>query len=205
MTRGQSDASLRWVMTNCVLSKRRAASALAGVACAVAVASTALAQQPAGPAAAGADFTAPATVDTARLKGPVQPIFYRHDVHAGQYKIDCKYCHFAVEISPHPGIPTLETCMGCHRIAGSGNPEVKKLREAYAAKKPMEWIRVHRLPPFVHFPHMRHVKAEVTCQTCHGEIQTMPRVSQYASLKMGWCLDCHIQRKVTTDCTACHF
>lgn len=24
-----------------------------------------------------------------RLRGPVQPIFYRHDVHAGQYRIPC--------------------------------------------------------------------------------------------------------------------
>jgi hypothetical protein len=33
----------------------------------------------------------------------------------------------------------------------------------------------------------------------------MPRVFQYSSLKMGWCLDCHRKNKVTMDCTACHY
>ena len=31
--------------------------------------------------------------DTGSLKGPRQPIFFRHDIHAGQYKIQCQYCH----------------------------------------------------------------------------------------------------------------
>jgi len=44
----------------------------------------------------------------------------------------------------------------------------------------------------VHFPHMRHVNAGVTCQTCHGQIQNMPRVYQYSSLNMGWCVNCHV-------------
>ncbi|MBI4419697.1 MAG: cytochrome c3 family protein [Gemmatimonadetes bacterium] len=154
------------------------------------------------------DYVAPVDVDTARLGGPVQPVFYRHDVHAGQYKMDCRYCHYAVEVGPHPGMPTLETCMGCHLITGSGNPEVQKIRDARFADppQPIEWVKVHNLPPFVHFPHMRHVKAAgITCQTCHGPIQEMARVYQYSSLKMGWCLDCHLKNKVTIDCTACHY
>jgi len=178
---------------------------LAGLALSVAAFAPVAAQQPASGGPTGGQFVAPANVDTAGLQGPVQPIFYRHDVHAGQYKMDCKYCHFAVERGPHPGIPTLSTCMGCHLIAGSGNPEVAKLRDAVNKKTPVEWVKVHVLPQFVHFPHYRHVKAEVTCQTCHGPIESMPRVYQYSSLKMGWCLDCHEQRKVTTDCTACHY
>ncbi len=153
-------------------------------------------------------YIAAATVDTAGLRGPVQPIFYRHDVHAGQYKMDCRYCHYAVETSPHPGMPTLRTCMGCHSVVGGDNPEVAKVRDAMFATppKPLEWVKVHNLPQFVHFPHMRHVKAAgITCQTCHGPVQEMPRVYQYSSLKMGWCLDCHKKNKVTTDCTACHY
>ena len=31
--------------------------------------------------------------DSSNLKGPRQPIFFRHDIHAGQYKISCQYCH----------------------------------------------------------------------------------------------------------------
>jgi len=39
---------------------------------------------------------------------------------------------------------------------------------------------------------MRHVNAGVTCQTCHGQVQTMDRVYQYSSLNMGWCVKCHV-------------
>jgi len=48
------------------------------------------------------------------------------------------------------------------------------------------------VPEYVHFPHMRHVNAGVTCQTCHGQIQNMPQVYQYSSLNMGWCVNCHL-------------
>lgn len=162
------------------------------------------------PPAAGT-FVAPDIKDTASLPGPRQPVFFRHDVHAGQYQLDCKYCHYSAEYAPYPGIPSMKTCMGCHIIAGAAIPAVQKVREAATSNQVIEWVKVHHLPPFVHFPHMRHVKgptatkAGITCQTCHGQIQTMPRVYQFASLKMGWCLDCHRQNKVTTDCTACHY
>jgi len=36
---------------------------------------------------------APVQVDTGRLRGPRQPIFFRHDIHAGQYQMPCLYCH----------------------------------------------------------------------------------------------------------------
>jgi hypothetical protein len=53
-------------------------------------------------------------------------------------------------------------------------------------------VRIHKVPEYVHFPHMRHVNAGVTCQTCHGQIQNMPQVYQYSSLNMGWCVNCHL-------------
>ena len=150
-------------------------------------------------------FQAPVDVDTAGLKGPVQPIFFRHDIHAGQYQIDCRYCHYTVEVSQSPGLPAVSACMGCHLVAGSGNPEVQKLRDTFMDGKTIEWVNVHVLPQFVHFPHMRHIKAGLECQECHGQVQEMPRVYQFGSLKMGWCLDCHIKNEVTRDCTACHY
>lgn len=151
------------------------------------------------------EYVAPEISDTARLRGPRQPIFFRHDVHASQYQMDCRYCHYTAEVSAYPGLPSVATCMGCHLIAGRGIPEVQKVIDAQANRQPIEWVKVHDLPQFVRFPHMLHVKAEIACQTCHGEVEQMPQVYQYASLKMGWCLDCHTERRVTTDCTACHY
>jgi len=166
-----------------------------------------------GPAAPG--FRAPvlSQSDTGKLKGPRQPIFFRHDIHAGQDRIPCMYCHYSAAISSEPGIPSVQTCIGCHQIINgttdSHRAEITKIRSAWRDRTPPEWIRVYAVPDFVHFPHMRHIKVlgtdAASCANCHGEVAKQPRIYQVATLKMGWCVRCHVQRKVTQDCTACHF
>jgi len=156
-------------------------------------------------------YQAPVIKDTSALKGPRQPIFFRHDVHAGQDQIPCMYCHYSAAISSEPGIPSLQTCMGCHQLIGGTPPshqaEIKKVRDAWRERKPPEWIRVHALPGFVRFPHMRHIKALGTtaCATCHGQVERMAQVAQVATLRMGWCVRCHIKNNVTRDCSVCHY
>ena len=59
--------------------------------------------------------------DSSSLKGPKQPIFFRHDIHAGQFKIQCQYCHYTVAVSSEPGIPSVQTCMGCHLVIGGSD------------------------------------------------------------------------------------
>lgn len=150
--------------------------------------------------------------DTARLPGPRQPIFFRHDIHAGQYQIPCQYCHSTVAVSSEPGIPSMQTCMGCHLVIGgtdsSAKAEIKKLRQAVADKKPTEWVRIHRVAQHAHFPHQRHIKAlgPTACFTCHGNVSRMPQVYQVNNVNnMGWCVSCHLTRQVNRDCTACHY
>ena len=150
--------------------------------------------------------------DSGSLKGPRQPIFFRHDIHAGQYKMQCQYCHYSAHVSPEPGIPTVQTCMGCHLVIGgsdsSHQTEIKKLRQAWNEKKPIEWVRVHYLPRHAHFPHQRHIKAlgPTACATCHGDVQRMPQVFKVNQVdKMGFCISCHIERKVSRDCSVCHY
>ncbi|HXE57203.1 MAG TPA: cytochrome c3 family protein [Gemmatimonadales bacterium] len=182
----------------------------AGLAAALILADPSGAQQqsaaPASPAALAA------ISDTGSLKGPRQPVFFRHDIHAGQYKIQCQYCHYSVAVSPEPGIPTVETCMGCHLvIAGSDSAsrtEIRKVRQAWTEKKPIEWVRIHYLARHVHFPHQRHVKAmgPQACMTCHGDVARMPQVFQVNNINnMGWCITCHVERKVSRDCSVCHY
>lgn len=153
-----------------------------------------------------------AASDTASLKGPRQPIFFRHDIHAGQYKMECQYCHYSVAVAPEPGIPSLQTCMGCHAVVGGSDStnraEITKLKKAFNEKKPVEWTRVHFLARHVHFPHSQHIKAlgPSACATCHGDVTRMPQVFKVNNVNnMGWCISCHIERKVTRDCTACHY
>jgi len=150
--------------------------------------------------------------DTAALRGPRQPVFFRHDIHAGQFKIQCQYCHYSVAVSPEPGIPSMQTCMGCHTvIAGTDSShkiEIKKVRDAWSQKKPIEWVRVHFVARHAHFPHMRHIKAlgPNACQTCHGDVARMPQVYKVNNVNnMGFCVTCHQQRGVTRDCAVCHY
>jgi cytochrome c7-like protein/class III cytochrome C family protein len=153
-----------------------------------------------------------AASDTAKLRGPRQPIFFRHDIHAGLYKMECQYCHYSVAVSPEPGIPSVQTCMGCHLVIGgrdsSHQAEIKKLRQAWTEKKPIPWVRVHYLPRHAHFPHQRHIKAlgPTACATCHGDVQRMPQVFKVNDVdRMGFCITCHMERKVSRDCSVCHY
>jgi c(7)-type cytochrome triheme protein len=88
--------------------------------------------------------------------------------------------------------------------------EIQKLQMYAKNKQPIPWVRIHKVPDYVNFPHMRHVAAGVTCQTCHGQVQQMSRVYQYASLNMGWCINCHVGNvnpawKARYDCSVCHY
>lgn len=62
---------------------------------------------------------------------------------------------------------------------------------------PIEWIRVHNLPDHVYYNHSQHVTVgKLECQTCHGPVEKMEVVRQYAPLSMGWCISCHKETDV---------
>lgn len=122
---------------------------------------------------------------------PEQPIPFSHKLHAGQYKIDCLYCHGTAEKSAHAGVPSTNVCMNCHKVVKTDSPWIQQLTQAYNEGRPIEWVRIHELPDHAHFVHSRHIKAGVSCQTCHGPIETMDRVYQASALNMGWCMNCH--------------
>lgn len=122
---------------------------------------------------------------------PEQPIAFSHAVHAGHNEIDCQYCHTGAEKSRHAGVPPSSVCMNCHTQVKTDSPEIQKLTEAFKANRPIEWVRVHRLPDHAYFNHANHVTAGLQCQTCHGPVEQMVRVEQVEPMTMGWCLDCH--------------
>jgi hypothetical protein len=122
---------------------------------------------------------------------PQQPIAFPHKVHAGDNKIPCLYCHYAARTSRHAGIPPASVCMNCHNILEKQTVEIEKLKETVQRQSPIRWVKVHNLPDFVYFNHSQHVLSNVTCQRCHGPVEAMERVEQFAPLNMGWCLQCH--------------
>ncbi len=79
---------------------------------------------------------------------------------------------------------------------GAYNPDNNKDGVPDGAK-PIKWVKIHNLPDHVYFNHSQHVKVgKQQCQTCHGNIQEMPEVYQFAELSMGWCINCHRETKV---------
>lgn len=157
---------------------------------------------------------------------PPQPIAFPHKVHAGDNKIPCLYCHYAARTSRHAGIPPASVCMNCHSILEKQTVEIEKLKEYMQQREPIRWVKVHNLPDFVYFNHSQHVLSGVACQRCHGPVEHMVQMKQFAPLTMGWCLDCHrehaklptgdFQRAVLSlkqkqtptaglDCTSCHY
>lgn len=146
---------------------------------------------------------------------PVQPIAFPHPVHVKTLGMNCLYCHYSANKSPDPGLPAVGTCMGCHTVVGPNRPALdgKPARVSESIKtlqtfappgqvdkwKAIPWVRIHKLPEYVRFPHMRHVSAGVTCQSCHGAVQDMDQVAQNASLNMGWCVNCHVKGYKLSD------
>ncbi len=153
---------------------------------------------------------------------PEQPIYFSHAVHAGDNQISCLYCHTGATQGKHANIPSLNTCMNCHMTISEytgapiykadksqvdGTAEIQKIYDhvgwdpsskTYSrAPKPIEWVKIHNLPDHVYFDHSQHtIAGQVQCQTCHGEIQQMSEVKQFADLSMGWCVNCHRTSKV---------
>lgn len=156
---------------------------------------------------------------------PVQPIHYSHKIHAGDNQIECKYCHSSARVSKHSGIPSLNVCMNCHKNIAEYNGEedlengytkdfyTKEIKKLYAAvgwdeenqrytgeSKPVKWVRIHNLPDFVYFNHAQHVEVgQIECQTCHGPVEEMEIMYQYAPLTMGWCINCHRETNVKVE------
>jgi len=144
---------------------------------------------------------------------PKQPIAFSHKIHAGQFEIDCKYCHTGVMKGKQASIPSPNICMNCHvqikSGTNTGEGEIAKIYKAvgfdpatsqYSGKtEPIQWVRIHNLPDLAYFNHSQHVNVGgIECQTCHGPIQEMDIVKQYSLLTMGWCINCHR----TTDVSA---
>ena len=120
-----------------------------------------------------------------------QPIPFSHKHHVGDVGLDCRFCHATVEKAAFPGMPSTQTCLGCHSQLFAHAAILAALRRSEAERKPLAWKRVHYLPDFVYFDHSIHVAKGVACVECHGRIDQMPLVWRTEKLEMGWCLSCH--------------
>jgi cytochrome c2 len=148
---------------------------------------------------------------------PSQPIYFKHNIHVKQNKIDCEYCHSGALEGKHALIPSANVCMNCHAAVDEGHcegsgeeiqkiydatgwdPKMQKYKhadgefhDAPREDKPIKWVKVHNLQDFVYFNHSQHVVVGgIECETCHGDVENMTTAEQHAPLTMGWCINCH--------------
>ncbi len=148
--------------------------------------------------------------------------------HAGIPSSDvCMKCHKFVtssfDVLQDEGNRAAEESRQPNRIISE---ELQKLYDSFGLDEELQpradaeptsipWIRVHNLPDYVYFDHRAHVTAGVTCQHCHGPVESMERVRQVESLSMGWCVKCHRETTengvngqpvhASTDCAVCHY
>ncbi|MEM9825792.1 MAG: cytochrome c3 family protein [Planctomycetota bacterium] len=151
-------------------------------------------------AAMGGLITDPQTLNVGYM--PEQPVPFSHAIHAGQLRMDCRYCHNTVYEAAHAAIPPTATCINCHSPANdqdqsalaavhSKSDKLDPIHESWETGESVAWKRIHNLPEYVYFNHSAHVNAGVSCKTCHGRIDQMEVVYQHEQLSMAWCIDCH--------------
>lgn len=160
-----------------------------------------------------------------------QPIEFRHKIHAEKSGItDCAQCH-VLRDGEFAGLPSNDTCAGCHSDRIGTSPDEAKLVDSYI--KPGQetpWLVYSRQPANVWFSHAVHLKrAGLNCTDCHGNygesdqvrVYQVNRISGYSrdiwghsmsrlgrppgdGMKMSDCEDCHRRHKVEVGCLGCH-
>lgn len=122
---------------------------------------------------------------------PDQPVLFSHRHHAGELRIDCRFCHTTVETSANAGLPSTQTCLTCHSQLFRDEPMLRPVMISAEQNKPLVWTRVATLPDHVHFNHSIHIAKGIACVSCHGDVTTMALTAKAHELTMRECLDCH--------------
>ena len=138
---------------------------------------------------------------------PEQPLEFPHDIHAGKQIACTDYCHEAVTTGPVAGLPSVRTCLVCHSTIATDRPRIRQLTAMRERGEDFVWQRVYGYPATAHvrFNHAPHIRAEVQCTTCHGNIAGGTVAQRNVDLTMGFCVNCHSERQASNDCLTCHF
>ncbi|MGC4084920.1 MAG: cytochrome c3 family protein [Vicinamibacterales bacterium] len=71
----------------------------------------------------------------------------------------------------------------------------------------LDWQRVYGFTQAAHvrFNHAPHIRANVECATCHGDVAHQTVARRNVDHNMGFCVTCHREKNVSNDCLTCHF
>jgi len=136
----------------------------------------------------------------------VQPIAFPHKTHLAN-SMPCTDCHTGVDKGPEARIPSVNLCMTCHQAIATDRPEIKKVAAYLARGEDIPWQRVYGFAPSAHvrFNHAPHIRTGVACAKCHGDMTQQTVAIRAVNLTMGYCLQCHREKKASTDCVTCHY
>lgn len=137
-------------------------------------------------------------------QGPEQPIPYSHKLHAGKLNLKCEKCHPGPDPGEKMTIPAPSVCMECHSAIKTDSPAIQKLTEFADNNRDIRWVRVYLIPSYVRFSHRAHLEAKSTCTDCHGPVRERDRLFRESDITMKGCMNCHMTRNASTDCTYCH-
>jgi hypothetical protein len=135
-----------------------------------------------------------------------QPIEFPHNIHV-ENEIGCtEYCHETVTKGPVAGLPSVSTCMICHEAIATDRPRIQQITAMRDAGRDLDWTRVYGYSTEAHvrFNHAPHIRANVECATCHGNIGEQTVAQRNVDLTMGFCVNCHTENNASLDCLTCH-
>jgi hypothetical protein len=141
---------------------------------------------------------------------PVQPIPFIHQIHIDEAFLTCDYCHSGAGRGPVAGFPSVNVCMDCHLgVAGvaTDREPIQTLTAYWERGEEPPWQRVYGWSEEAHvrFNHAPHIRAEVDCTTCHGDVAQMTVAERVVDHTMRFCVECHEQRQASIDCLTCHY
>ena len=153
-------------------------------------------------------------VAVASLAAGPPPLVFNHAAHT-KAKVDCTSCHLGVMDPSEERLPTIATCVGCHKETPKpGDPAGKhELARLSAAGATLSWPEpTVKQPDHVFFSHPRHVDvAKLECATCHGKQPEATGLTHEKPLQMAACMKCHASHpesvaatRAARDCLECH-
>ena len=136
-----------------------------------------------------------------------QPFEFPHSIHVGREIACTEYCHETVSEGPVAGLPSVRTCMGCHRNIATNRPRIQQITQMREQGRDFAWKRVFGYPAQSHvrFNHAPHIRAKVECSTCHGNQAEQTVARRAVNMDMNFCVSCHKERKASNDCLTCHY
>ncbi len=138
---------------------------------------------------------------------PTQPIEFPHRTHIEKGVTCTEYCHDSVTKGPEAGIPSVNTCLICHSAIATDKPLIQQITAMQEKGIDLAWQRVYEFSDRAHvkFNHAPHIRANVECSTCHGDIAHQTVAQRNVNLHMGYCVTCHREKNAPNDCLTCHF